>query len=100
MADLVAELSEHFGSEEGDTHFGSITAEQPALLPVIAGLKTEHAALLAAARELCNLAAQRTRWPDLVAPARRFMAELSAHEHAETELLQEFVLRDDGTAQD
>jgi hypothetical protein len=99
-ADFFVELSKHFQSEEGDAHFGAIVMERPSLLPKIARLKVEHVVLLEAASELRTIAAHSSRWTELVALTLRLVAELRTHEHAETELMQEFFLRDDGVAQE
>jgi iron-sulfur cluster repair protein YtfE (RIC family) len=100
LADLLADLSQHFVAEEAQAHFGTMVLERPALVHKIAELIAEHRAMLQAIAELDAIAADERRWNELSTPARRLIARLRAHEHTENELLQDYLLRDDGTASD
>jgi hypothetical protein len=100
IADLLADLSQHFAAEERDAYFGTIVLEQPSLLPRVAVLKAEHGAMLRTIAELGAIAADDHRRSELSAPALRLIARFQAHEHAENELLQEYFLRDEGASPD
>jgi hypothetical protein len=99
IVELHAELSQHFTAEEGDAYFGAMARDRPGSAHRIAELKQQHAEMLAAVGSLRDLAGQ-ARWTELSSPARRFVAGLRAHEAAETRLLQEFFLRDEGVTED
>jgi len=92
IADLLVDLSQHFAAEERDAYFGTIVLEQPSLLPRVVELKAEHDALLRTIAELGTIAADDHRRSELLAPALRMVARLQSHEHAESELLQEYFL--------
>jgi hypothetical protein len=103
-APLVAEfelaLWIHFTAEEGEDHFGAIARERPSLATRVATLKGEHAAMFRAVSELGVMAADKRRERDLAACVAKLLAELRIHERKEDELMQEFILRDDGVSQD
>jgi iron-sulfur cluster repair protein YtfE (RIC family) len=100
LAELSAALTRHFEIEEADAYFGAIVQERPSVLHTIAELKLEHAAMLHSLVELGLLAADDRRWKELGVPISRLIAQLKVHEHAENELLQELVLRDEGSGSD
>jgi hypothetical protein len=100
VTELELDLWKHFIAEEGDDYFGAIARERPALLSRISELKAEHASMLGTASELAIIAVDRRRGRDLVAPARRLIAELRIHEDKENRLIQELVQNDEGTGQD
>jgi hypothetical protein len=97
---LRAELREHFATEEADGYFGAITRERPSLVHSVDALKHEHEKILKEAEELARLAADHRRWSSLPRPSLALMGHLRAHEHAETGLLQEFFLQDEGAGAD
>jgi len=100
IGELQSELSQHFAGEEGDTHFGAIASECPSLLRRIADLKAQHVVMLEELTSLAENARDKAKLTALPAPARRLIEELRTHEHAETMLLQEFLLRDEGAGED
>ena len=100
IAELLAALTRHFAIEEADAYFGTIVSERPSVQHKIAGLKLEHTAMLSVLVELRLLAEDDGRWKELAVPILRLIAQLQAHEHTENELLQEFMLRDEGSSSD
>lgn len=100
LADLHADLAQHFAAEEDDAYFGTVVEERPSLLSDVAELKTEHAVMLATVTVLCAIADDKSRWSNLCAPTKRLVEQLQAHEHRETLLLRELFLRDEGTGGD
>jgi hypothetical protein len=97
---LELELFRHFAAEEAEDHFERIVRERPALLHRVSELRAEHAAILRTVSELVAMAADKSRRHDMGAVGARFVAEFRRHEDKENALLQEFVLRDEGTSQD
>jgi len=97
IAELTAELRSHFAAEESDAHFATIATQRPELLPRIVDLKTDHAGLLRALERIQLIAADENRWHELAEPVSRLIAVLNAHEEAEAELVQQFVLPDEVT---
>ena len=93
IADLRRNLERHFGAEEAEGYFGEVVLERPRLLPRIAALRAEHTAMLEETAKLAEISADERRWPELPLPTRRLVKALRAHEHAESELLQEFFSR-------
>ncbi|HSU38969.1 MAG TPA: hemerythrin domain-containing protein [Polyangiaceae bacterium] len=92
---LRGDLAQHFEAEESDVHFGTIAREEPRLLPGIVDLKGDHAAMLASIDGLLLVAADQSRWLELVVPIRRLIRALRVHERAEALLLQESFGRGD-----
>lgn len=99
IAELFADLSQHFAAEEGDAYFGTMTRDRPSSAGRIAELKQQHTEMLDALGSLRRLAGTGS-WDELPPLARRFVAALRAHEIAEARLLQEFFLRDEGVPDD
>ena len=100
LAELLAALTRHFAIEETDAYFGAIVSERPSVQHKIAELKLEHTAMLRVLVELGLIAEDDGRWKELAVPLLRLIAQLQAHEHNENELLQEFMLRDEGSSSD
>jgi hypothetical protein len=73
IGELRANLGEHFDAEESDAYFGTVLAEEPLLTAEIAGLKSEHEALLRASDMLCGFAKDRNHWPQLPGPTHELM---------------------------
>jgi hypothetical protein len=94
------DLELHFALEEADSHFGMLLREHPSLSHGIAELRSEHNAFLEEVDRVRPLAADRSRWPELRTSTMHLLERFRAHEHKETELWQESVLRDDGVAAD
>ena len=89
LEDLRTDLAAHFAAEEADTYFGTIADEAPALAARIDQLTQEHSAMLAALVELCRVATDAERVPELPHPTRLLIAQLEQHERAESLLLRE-----------
>jgi hypothetical protein len=100
LSELRADLALHFALEEGDTHFGTIVRERPALTRAVEGLKQEHLALLEQLDALRTEAQTSEQRADLDASTIALIRAFREHEHKEGELVQELVLRDDGVAAD
>jgi hypothetical protein len=90
LVELRRHLGEHFAAEEDEGYFGTVVDEAPGLATDIAGLKWEHMTMLRAADVLCDLAADRSRWPQLPKPTRELVTQLERHEGAESKLLRRF----------
>ena len=88
IAELLADLTAHFGAEESQEYFGVVLEEEPRLAPEIAGLKAEHMTMLRGVEVLHTLSKDRWRWLQLVAPTRELVAQLERHERAESKLLR------------
>ena len=89
---LRAELTRHFGAEEGAGHFGAMAQERPELLPRIVELKTDHVTMLQNIADLTLMAGDPGRRSELPPPTLALMAKLRAHEKAEAELVRGFML--------
>jgi hypothetical protein len=100
LAQWRVDLELHFALEEADSNFGALLRERPSLAHVIAELRSEHSELLDEVDRVRPLANARARWPELASKTRELIERFRAHEHKETELLQESVLRDDGVGAD
>jgi hypothetical protein len=94
LSDLRSELSPHFVAEESEGHFGMIARQRLDLLPRVLDLKLDHAGLL---RDLAHaeLLAADENWQDLSARVSDLTAALEAHEHAEAELVRQFLRPDE-----
>jgi hypothetical protein len=92
LGNLHAHLSRHFVAEEADGHFGLMAREQPELLPRVVALKADHAAFLEEIARMLGLAADIALWSELSEATRRLIARLEAHEQAEAELVERFLL--------
>lgn len=100
MAAFLEELSQHFAAEEADDYFGTMAREQPNLASAIAHLEAEHRAMLETLHGLVKAVADERNWPAVARAVRRVMVQLRAHEHRETQVMQGFMLRDEGTGAD
>jgi hypothetical protein len=100
LAQWRDDLALHFALEEGDTYFGSFLRDSPSLSHGIAELRAEHSSLLAEVERVRPFATDRARWPELADKTLHLIELFRAHEHKETDLLQESVLRDDGVGAD
>jgi hypothetical protein len=100
LSEWRVDLELHFALEEGDSYFGAYLREQPSLSHGIAELRAEHSALLEEVDRVRALAADRARRAELAALTAHLVERFRAHEHKETDLLQESVLRDDGVGAD
>jgi hypothetical protein len=90
IAKLRAELSRHFANEETDAHFGAVVRERPELLPRVVELRADHTTMLDLIDGLELIAAEETRWNELIAAIPVFLGQLRMHEQAESALVQEF----------
>jgi hypothetical protein len=90
LFELALELSAHFEIEESPAHFGVMARERPDLLPRVVDLKADHAGLLRALGRIDHIAADKARWPELPLLVSAVREELTAHEQAESDLIQEF----------
>jgi hypothetical protein len=95
LSELRSDLALHFAREEADKNFGALLRDSPGLSHAIAELKHDHLALLEQLDVLKAAASAEPR--DLSARLVHFLEAFRAHEHKEADLLQESVLRDDGT---
>jgi hypothetical protein len=100
LAQWRVDLELHFALEEADSQFGTVRREQPSLSHRIAELCAEHSALLEEVDGVRPLAPDRARWPELAVKTANLLDHFRGHEHKETELWQESVLRDDGVGAD
>ena len=60
----------------------------------------EHRAMLETLRALQEAVADEREWRAVARGLRRVIGELRAHEHRETQVMQGFMLRDEGTGAD
>jgi hypothetical protein len=100
LSELRVDLELQFAREEGDSYFGAVLRERPSLSQNVSELRRTHASLLERLDALRAIAADRARWSELRAPTLELSDALRAHEHQEGALMQELVLRDDGTGAD
>ena len=100
LAEWRVDLELHFALEEADSNFGALLRERPSLSHLVAELRGEHSDLLDEVDRIRPLASTRSRWPELASKTAELVERFRAHEHKETELLQESVLRDDGVGAD
>jgi hypothetical protein len=100
LSALRVDLELHFALEEGDAYFGAFVRDRPGLAHEIAGLREEHTALLERLDGLRAMASALGPNQELAEPLSRFIAAFRDHERREADLLQEAVLRDDGTGPD
>jgi Hemerythrin HHE cation binding domain len=100
LSALRVDLELHFALEEGDSYFGAFVRDRPGLAHGVAELREEHSALLARLDGLRAMADAVGPTPELAEPTLRLIEAFREHEHKEADLLQEAVLRDDGTGAD
>jgi hypothetical protein len=100
LSALRVDLELHFALEEGDAYFGAFIRDRPGLAHCVAELREEHTAMLERLDGLRAMASALGASPELAEPTARFVAAFRDHEHKEADLLQEAVLRDDGTGAD
>jgi hypothetical protein len=100
LSELRVDLELYFAREEGDSYFGALVRERPSLSQDVSELRRTHATLLERLDALRTIAADPTRWPELRSPTLELRDALRIHEQQEGALLQELVLRDDGTGPD
>lgn len=92
---LRLQLTVHFETEESDDAFAALIADQPRLLRRVAALRTEHVEMTEALAGLVELATI-GRSAELCARLAPLLDRFDAHERAETDLLQDLVLVDEG----
>lgn len=90
IADWREQLCRHFAAEESQRYFGMLVSERPALIPRIAELRGEHAAMLDALELLLRLASDAQATAPFAERALRLVEQLEHHELAESALMQEF----------
>lgn len=100
LSALRVDLELHFALEEGDAYFGAFVRDRPGLAHGVAELREEHTAMLERLDGLRAMASALGPNPELAEPTARFIQAFRDHEHKEADLLQEAVLRDDGTGAD
>lgn len=100
LSALRVDLELHFALEEGDASFGAFVRDRPGLAHAVAALREEHSAMLERLDGLRAMVDAVGPSLDLVEPTARFVAAFHDHEHKEADLLQESILRDDGTGAD
>jgi hypothetical protein len=100
LSQLRVDLSLHFALEEGDDYFGAVLRDRPSMSHGVHDLRREHGTLLQEADALRAMAEDPARASELGNAILRVVALLREHERKEADLLQESVLRDDGTAAD
>ena len=100
LSALRVDLELHFALEEGDSYFGAFVRERPGLAHEVELLREEHSALLEKLDGLRAMARALGPTRELSVPTARMVEAFREHEHKEADLLQEAVLRDDGTGAD
>jgi len=100
LSALRVDLELHFALEEGDAYFGAFIRDRPGLAHGVAELRDEHNALLDRLDGLRAMVAAEGPSLALAEPTARLIEAFRDHEHKEADLLQEAVLRDDGTGAD
>jgi hypothetical protein len=96
IEEFESQLIPHFAAEQAEEYFGSLVTEQPRLLRRVERLQAEHAELAEALERLMEFARSDDRGPGLGGRLGQFLDWFEAHEHAENELMQEFLLLDEG----
>lgn len=98
---LIEELHEklriHFAAEEDEGYFGMVVSASPALSGQVTRLREEHEEFLSVVQRLLALAEAAPDREAFTDTLRGFLERFNAHERAENQLLQEFLLRDEGT---
>lgn len=89
-------LIPHFAAEEAEEFFGSLATEEPRLLYRVERLQAEHVQIAEALDRIAEFARTRPAAQVLAARLTRLLDAFDAHEHAENELMQEFLLLDEG----
>jgi hypothetical protein len=100
FSELRVDLELHFALEEANAYFGVVLRERPSLSHGVNKLRHEHVELLDQLEALRKSAADPLGWPELAQRAAALIDAFRAHEREESELLQEFFLRDDGVGAD
>lgn len=100
LSALRVDLELHFALEEGDGYFGAFVRDRPGLAHGVDELREEHTALLEKLDGLRAMASALGAARELAEPTARVIQAFRDHEHKEADLLQEAVLRDDGTGPD
>lgn len=100
LSALRVDLELHFALEEGDSYFGAFVRDRPGLAHGVAELRDEHTAMLERLDGLRAMVEALGPSPQIAEPTARFIEAFRDHEHKEADLLQEAVLRDDGTGAD
>lgn len=96
LEEFEEKLLVHFASEEAEEFFGTLMTDQPSFLQRAAEVEAEHAELLLELDAVLDCAQAESPSRELAARLLRFLERLDAHEHAETELLQDLVLLEEG----
>ncbi len=100
LSALRVDLELHFALEEGDAYFGAFVRDRPGLAHGVAELCEEHTVMLERLDGLRAMVTALGPSPELAEPTARFVQAFHDHEHKEADLMQEAVLRDDGTGPD
>jgi len=90
-------LSVHFVAEEDEGYFGMMASVSPALHAEVTRLRKEHAEFLSLVQRLLALVEAAPDREEFTETLRAFLERFNAHERAENRLMQEFILRDEGT---
>jgi hypothetical protein len=90
IVEWQSQLSRHFAAEESSRYFGTLVTDRPELIPRIAELRAEHAAMLDTLELLIRLAGAANAATELSARTLRLIEQLDLHERAESALMQEF----------
>jgi hemerythrin len=96
IQDFAILLYTHFSTEESDAYFGAVVSERPSLGPRIDNLRSDHEIIV---RTLANLpvrAAAGATGHELATLLGNVLDFLQAHERRENELMQDYLLRDEG----
>ncbi|HEY3494647.1 MAG TPA: hemerythrin domain-containing protein [Polyangiaceae bacterium] len=100
LSELRSDLELHFALEESNENFGALRRERPGIAHELDKLRDEHTAILDKLSDIQVLASDSRCWSDLSKPILELAETFRAHEHHEAELLQEAILRDDGSSGD
>lgn len=95
VATLAGELQGHFAAEEAEGYFGAVAADRPSLRPTIDSLCADHQVILHTLLDFPILVAAGVPNRELAARVNGVLDLLQIHERRETELMQEYLLKDD-----
>jgi hypothetical protein len=96
LSDFSAALSTYFDAEEASGYFGMMTAEYPGLERQVVVLQQAHVDFRDAVASLRQLARDGTETADLARRIGIVIDDFEQHEHAESDLLDDFFLREEG----
>lgn len=89
-------LIPHFAAEQAEEFFGSLVTEEPRLLQRVERLQAEHWEMAEALDRIAEFARGLPPGPLLAARLTQLLDSFDTHEHAENELMQDFLLLDKG----